>query len=391
MARWRFPLAGWLLGAVVVAILAYAYAAWRRTSDASVLPPVRTGLLPVPLPRLDSLEPPVVQQVHESHRWFADLVARRDHSETDLAEGYGALGQLYHAYGFIDAAEASYSNATRLAPNDFRWSHLLGYLYQQNGRLEQSIKFYLAALESRSDDFPARVYLGEVYLRLGRRAEAREQFENVLARYPAAALNGLGEVALIEGRFGEAVRHFEAALQRVPRASRIHYSLAMAYRGLNRLDETQAHLERVGTAGIQVADPVVDNLPRVHLIQGQFAYQAGQFKAAADAYRKAMVAAPTSVTASVNLGLALAALGDTEGASQQLQAALRLDPENITAHFALGTLLARQERHAEAVDHLRAVISRAPDDVEANRELTHSLLKLGRNDEAVDSQAAGRR
>jgi tetratricopeptide (TPR) repeat protein len=394
MARWKFPLLGFV-AAGVVAVLAYA--ALNRPSDASVLPPARTGLLPVPLPRLDSLEAAVVQQIDEFHRSFAELAARSDRSETDLAEGYGLLAQLYHAYGFFDAAAASYTNATRLAANDFRWSHLLGYLYHQNGRLEQSIGFYSAALGSRPDDFAARVYLGEVYLRLGRREEARKQFETVLARYPAAALNGLGEVALIEGRFEEAVRQFEAALQRVPRASRIHYSLAMAYRGLDRLDEAQAHLARVGTAGIQVADPVVDNLQhllrgeRVHLIQGQFAYQAGQFKAAADAYRKAIDAAPTSVTAGVNLGLALAALGDTEGASQQLRAALRLDPENVTAHFTLATLLARQERHAEAVDHFRAVISRTPDHVEANRELTRSLAKLGPNDEAADSQAAGRR
>jgi tetratricopeptide (TPR) repeat protein len=212
-----------------------------------------------------------------------------------------------------------------------------------------------------------------------------------LTTYPAAAQNGLGEAALSEGRFEEAVQYFEAALERVPRASRIHYSLAMAYRGLGRLEDAQSHLRQVGQAGIQVADPIVDHLQsllrgeRAHLIQGQLAYQAGQFKAAVEAFGEAVDAAPTSARASVNLGLALAALGDTERAIQQLRAALRLDAENVTAHFTLGTLLAHQGRHADAVEHFRVVINHTPDNVEANRAITRALLKLGRDEEAIAS------
>ena len=158
----------------------------------------------------------------------------------------------------------------------------------------------------------------------------------------------------------------------------------MAYRGLGRLDQVEAQLQQLGQAGIQVSDPVLDQLPgllrgeRVNVIQGQVAYQAGQFKAAADAFSKAVDAAPASVRARVNLGLSLAALGDTEPAIQQLQAALRLDEGDVTAHLTLATLLARQDRHAEAVEHLRAVIAHSPNNVDANRALTRSLLKLGR-------------
>jgi protein O-GlcNAc transferase len=347
-----------------------------------VLPAPRPGLRTVPLPQLDSVEAPVVRQMHESHQTFAALVERSNVPDTDLAEAYGALGQLYHAYGFLDAAETCYRNAIRLAPGDFRWLHLLGYMSHQGGRLQDAVSLYSAALKSRPDDFPVLIYLGEVFLRLNRQAEAKHQFNAALPKYPAAALNGLGEAALLERRFEQAVQHFEAALHRVPQASRLHYSLAMAYRGLGRLEQAQFHLRQVGPASIQPADPVVDALPnflvgeRANLIHGQLAYQGGQFKTAAAAFAKALHAAPMSISASVNLGLALAKLGDTEGAIQRLRAALQLDSQNVTALLTLGRLLAYQGRHAEAVDHFRAVIKHDPNHVEANLELRDSLLKL---------------
>ena len=55
-----------------------------------------------------------------------------------LMEAYGGLGQLYHAYELTSAAEASYRNANRLAPEEHRWLQLLGDLYDQTGRLEEA-------------------------------------------------------------------------------------------------------------------------------------------------------------------------------------------------------------------------------------------------------------
>ncbi len=55
-----------------------------------------------------------------------------------LADAYGSLAKLFHAYEFFDSAEASYLNAERLAPGDATWPHLLGFLYQQTGRLEEA-------------------------------------------------------------------------------------------------------------------------------------------------------------------------------------------------------------------------------------------------------------
>ncbi len=134
----------------------------------------------------------------------------------ELADAYGALGQVLHVYEFFEPAELSYANAIRLAPGAAKWPHLLGYLYQQTGRLNDAVEQFTAARRIQPTDQAATVRLGDVYLDLNRLREAREEFESVREIFPALAQKGLGEVAIRERRFGDAARHFDLALQRVP-------------------------------------------------------------------------------------------------------------------------------------------------------------------------------
>jgi tetratricopeptide (TPR) repeat protein len=282
----------------VATILIWTLAATVAAAQTQMtqLAPARNGLHAVPLPRLDDLEPAVSEQIREQQQAFEAVVAR-DPSGGTLADAYGTLGRLFHAYEFFEGAEASYLNAARLASRDATWPHLLGYLYQQTGRLEDAAERFEQANHLWRDDSAATVRLGQVYLGLNRLREAREQFESVVAIFPALAQHGLGEVALRERRFEEAIAHFRAALDRVPQASSVHYSLAMAYRGLGRLDEARSHLQQRGAAGITVGDPVVDSLQTLVrgesglIVQGRRAYEAGQFQEAASAFDPATGAA----------------------------------------------------------------------------------------------------
>ena len=337
---------------LISAIAAYGEAAQQEPDE---IGPARTGLRPVPIPRLDDLEPVVASQIRDERRSFDALVDSRA-SGSKLAEAYGSLGRLFHVYEFFDSAEASYLNATSLAPADATWLHLLGYLYQQTGRLEDAAERFEQALRARPDDRAATVRLGQVYLGMNRLRDAREQFDSVATVFPALSRYGLGEVALRERRFEEAVGHFRAVLERVPQASSVHYSLAMAYRGLGQMDEARLHLEQRGAGGINVGDPVVDSLQtlvrgeRGLVVLGRRAYEAGRYKEAADAFARAVKVAPTSAAARMNLGLTQLQLGNT----------------------------------ADAVAHLRRAFELAPDDPDVARELIRVLLRLHRNDEAIE-------
>ena len=382
-----------------VAVMAIALSE-RFSAQAGIaleIAPPRNELRSVPLPRLDDLEPAVSSQLREQEQALRVLVQSGSSSSSKLAEGYGQIGRMFHAYEFFDSAEAAYLNAVRLAPNQATWPHLLGYLYQQTGRLEAAASQFEQALRMQPDDRAAAIRLGQVYLGLNRLREAREQFQSVDAVFPALSRYGLGEVALRERRYDEAVSHFRAVLQRVPLASSVRYSLAMAYRGLGRLDEARAELERRGPVGLNVGDPIVDSLQalirgeRGLVVLGRKAYEAGQYSEAAAAFQRAIEAAPSSVTARVNLGLTQLQLGNTAQAIATLQGAFDLAPTDANASRELVRVLLRAGRPEDAIRVLETSHSASPDDEETLVGLSILLAQQGRYREAAALLAEGNR
>jgi tetratricopeptide (TPR) repeat protein len=351
-----------------------------------VLAPMRSDLQPVPLPLTDGLEPAVVAQLAAAR---AEVQRTSAAGGRELADAYGGLAQILHVYELFDGAEAAYRNAMRLVSTDVRWPHLLGYLFAQTGRLEEAVERFEDVLRLQPSHREAAAHLADVNLRLGRLAVARAQFEAIVEAFPAFANNGLGEVALREERFDEAIRRLQAVLERVPTATAVHYPLAMAYRGLGRLDEARRHLDLRGTGSVRVSDPLVDRLrtlvrgERALVLQGRELYEAGQFSEAADAFRRATAAAPSSATAHVNLGLALVQLGDRNSAIEAFRAAVAASPEDAAARASLGALLAETGRLDEAAEHLRAAFDRAPEAVATRTLLVRALIRLGRNDDAL--------
>jgi tetratricopeptide (TPR) repeat protein len=325
------------------------------------------NVLPIPEPRLGDLEPAVAQQIRDEQQRTAALIGKGG-SSRELADAYGSLARVYHAYEFLDAAEPAYVNARRLASGNSEWPHLLGVLYQQTGRLEEAAEALSAARRLQPRDHVAAIYLGDIYMSLNRLVDARDQFQGVIDVFPAVARRGLGDVAMRERKFAEAVEHYRAVLDRVPQATAIHYSLAMAYRGMGRMDEARAHLERRGPEGVHADDPLMRSVQslvrgeRAWVMQGRRAYEAGQFGAAAEAFTKALEAAPSSVTARVNLGTALVQLRRDADAVPHFREALRLSPSEPGVAEALIGALVRLGRDQEAIDVFSRNSSYRPDD-----------------------------
>jgi len=374
----------------VVALATPFHAAAQRRDDGAALAPARAGLDAVRLPPVDGLEAPVADHLREARRTFEQVANRGRANET--ADAYGALARVLHAYEFFDAAETCYRNATRLKPDDARWLHLRGYLYQQTGRFEDAIDVYLAARRSAPDDYVVTVRLAEALLALGRNGDARIEFQSTVDRLPAVSNAGLGEIALREGRYKDALRHFELVLQRVPDATALEYSLAMAYRGLGRFDDARAHLARRGTGGVRVADPVVDGLEslvrgeRAFVLQGRRAYEARQYQRAVEAFQKAVDAAPSSAASRVNLALALVQVGNVDAAVEQFERVLTLDTTNAEARAGIGQLirtLLTASRDDQAVSVFTRVRVFPTDDEDGTVRLSVALAARERYRDAV--------
>lgn len=351
----------------------------------------KKGLLPIPLPQLKRLDQQVAEQIISFQQSFIDLLARADASDAELVNGYGMLGQLYHAYEMFGSAENCYLNSIHLTPEEYSWYHLLASVYQKVGRLSEAAQNYKSVREIQPDYVASAANLGFIYIQLNQLDDARKEFQSALRLSPdsPAAHYGLGQIALSEKNYPEAIKRFQTALEHVPAANRVHYSLAMAYRGIGDLEKAKSHLTQQGIVGIRPIDPLVDSLKsliqgeRVHFIKGRMAFSAGRFKEAADLFAKAVKARPQSVRARVNLGVSLAKIEDVDAAIAEFRSAINYDSKNPNAHFNLGVQLFNRKEYLHAIEHFETVLRINPEDISSAHQLARAFVKIGSEDKAL--------
>src|SRR5437773_3914885 len=342
-------------------------------------------------PDVSNLEPQVRDQLLSVEKTLTAVINNASLSDSARATEYGEAGRIYHAYSLTAPARECYLNANVLAPKDFRWLYLLAKIDQQEGRVEDAIRRFEQAAALNPEYVAVDVNLGNVYLELNRAGKAETSFRKALAQQPKnpAALYGLGQLALSARRYADAITYFEKALEQVPGANRIHYSLALAYRGLGDIVKAESHLAQRGTVGVKVSDRLIDELPdliegeRIHLVRGRTAVEAKRFADAAVEFLKAIAARPESVGAHLNLATTLVQLNDLNDAAAEFKTVLRLEPENANAHFNLAIVLDTQHKYNEAIDELRALLKSTPGDTNANFFLAKELLKAERRSEAL--------
>lgn len=349
--------------------------------------------LAVPAPSVEGLEPSVAAQLERLREHVAARVADSGVPAADLGEAFGELGRHYQAYDLSELAERCYSIARRLAPEDFRWPYLTGYLKQSGGRLEEAVESYQTALGIFNEVPPAWVRLGLTYRALNRLDDAEGALRTALALDPtsAAAHAGLGQVLHDAGRFEEAVAALEKALELEPDANLLYYPLGLSYRALGDLDKAGEALVRHGEVGVRPADPLVDEFAqlttgeRVHLIRGRAAFDAGRFEEAAVEFRRAVELEPGSVRARVNLGSALAQLDQVDAAILEFEEALRIGPGNTAALFNLGSLRERRGELELAAASYQEAAGYSPRDAEVRLGLAEVQRALGDLENALSN------
>ncbi len=101
-------------------------------------------------------------------------------------------------------------------------------------------------------------------------------------------------------------------------------------------------------------------------------------------FRQALRAEPDHAQAHGNLGNALRARGDLEGAVACFREAIRLRPNLAEAFNNIGNILHQQGRLQEAELHLRRALRLKPDSAEIAFNLGMLLAKLERTEESID-------
>jgi len=357
--------------------------------------PAKPALTAVALPELSNASAAVQAQIRERYASLKAAIDKPDTTPTALAGAYGEMGKLFIAAEYFDAAQACFDNARTLAPSDLRWPYYLGHVFRFKNEPARAVTAFEQALAIQGDHVPSLIWLADMHLTLNETEAAEPLLVKARALHPdeGAVLYGLGRVALAKKDYSTAVMDLERALSVAPHATRIHYPLAMAYRGLGNRTQAEAHLRKRGDVDLPPADPLIGELG--NLLQNAVAYETRGAEAMNDRrwtdavtnLRKASELAPSNAFTRLNLGTSLYMTGDAAGALEQFQAAIRLSPGLAKAHYGIGVLMEVGHRDAEAISEFSAAVKADPMYAEARQSLADALRRNGRVQEALPHYA----
>ena len=387
--------AGLQAGRVAIAACLLAIAAGCGSKPVPAKPAPTYTLRKVSLPDLSRAAPSVQQQLRDGLAALNKQVDAPNTPPDKLGAAYGQMGMLLLAAEYRDQAESAFLNAQTFSPRDARWPYYLGHLYKLKGDAPQSMAAFAHALALQPDDVPNLVWLGDANLDQGKPADAEPLFQKALSLQPrsVAAQYGLGRVALAKQDFAHAVELLEKAIALDAQATVIHYPLAMAYRGLGDQAKAQAHLAVRGGLAVKPDDPLMQRVEAMlnsalsYEVSGADALDRGDWKGAADSFRKGLEIAPKEPSLHHKLGTALALLGDTDAAVKQFEQAIALDPGFAKAQYSLGIIEASRGQSSSASQHFTAALKAEPGYVEARLQLGHLLRRSGQFEASLPEYA----
>lgn len=317
--------------------------------------PLTTAEIPVPEPDASTAEASVQARIRERRAAF-DRSLTTNTVPASRAEAWGGLGMFYFAYQFPAAATACFTNAVFHAPGDHRsWYGLAECLFEEDdfagavATMDVALQQMMGSTNATpADQISARRFMGDALERLGRVAEARQQFEAVLVLEPRdiySLVKG-GQLMSQSGGGPAALSYFESALKRAPRNQTIVSLLAQEYRR-NGMTNRAAQLGKRLGEGLPQASALVRP----------------------DPWRQFVAQLVDSPTMFVRRGNQFARRRQPGRAIAAYEAALRLDPTNNTAGINLTSALLSAGRLNDA----RRVIEEVADRGDASEELRYNL------------------
>lgn len=350
---------------------------------------------PIVLPDISGAAPAVQTQIRQQYASLQQKVSIGA-ATGDLAGEYGAMGRLFIATEFYDAAAACFVDAQRLQPNDMRWPYYLAQVERLRNQPAKAAALFERALALQPDHVPSLVWLGAMRLVAGDADAAQAPIAKALALQPRdpAVLYHAGRVALAKRDYPTAVERLTAALAIAPQASAAHYPLSLAYRGLGDVKRAEIHLRLRGDVDPSPSDPLMRDVSGLLHNADAFEVRAADALArrrwpeAIEALRHALERSPDNAFTHLNLGTALFETGDAQGALAEFREAVRLSPTLAKAHYGIGVVAEAAGRDDEALGAFAAAVRNDPDYAEARLSFGDALRRAGRDGDAVAQYAA---
>ncbi len=320
----------------------------------------------------DALEA-VKTQMHSAYeRW---------ETEPDNHERNGHMGMLLSAYGKNATSEIFFRRAHQLNPSEFRWIYFLAIANQQLGRYDEAIALFQKAQTVEPDSNEVRLQLARVLLQHNEFEASRDLYKSITSELPENVEGwfGLGKAYDGLGETNSALAALEEARRLGPRYGEVRYALASVLRDLGRdqdaAREFAAYEKRV-RAKINTSDQYTRSVIRLNASDGPFLAKAdyqiarGQFKEAADFFRRALEINPANQDAWGGLVFSLSKLADKDATTASYADALAAGIHYKRLHFTYGQALERWGQFDEA----RRVLGEA---IKLDPKYTEALTALG--------------
>ena len=317
---------------------------------AAIFPAAAVQAAELPTPDLNAVEPRVRAAIE------AELAAARRQPES--AAAWGRLGMVLHAHQFDQEAEIAYSEASRLAPGEFRWAYLRAVLADAHDPAVAA-RLYRRAVEIDPGYAPARVRLASSLEKVGQAGEAYDHYREAVRLEPdnAVAHLGLGRLALARGEIDQAVRHLERAYRLRPQTQAIVATLSRA----RHLAGDRDGARRLAQAARGLPPMIHHRDPRRAEVD-VLAVDSESFLRRSRTYRET---------------------GQLQASLAELLRLIELEPGNAQAHFAAAGVHDRLNRPAEAAAAAQRAIEIDPGLAGGRAVLAGALFKMGRFEQAA--------
>jgi tetratricopeptide (TPR) repeat protein len=232
------------------------------------------------------------------------------------------------------------------------------------------LPFTVGQAQRSSASYTYQVYQGRAALaqKHWRSAESSFRYALVWSRHGPEAHTGLGYVYLHLGEKQRAVEEFNIALLRRP-----HFT--WAERGLH-----MARSSEEAEAAFHALTEQVKQEPNDANLHTTFAEELLERNRVDEAKREAGIAlriAPGMGHAYSVFGRAAAQQDNDAEAQRYLETAIKRDNTDDTAYAALGDLAMKARDYRQAVNYYRQLVRLLPDETEGHRKLLEALLASG--------------
>lgn len=279
------------------------------------------------------------------------------------------LLQLYQGGQLAQAEQLALHITNSFPEHQFGWK-VLGAIFKETGRLEESLLASQKSVQLLPDDAEARNNLGATAQEMGKIADAETCYRTAISldKNHAGAHANLGIVLQKQGKLLEAELALRSAVALQPSSADHHYNLAIVLSDLGKRIEAEAQLRETISKNPNHAE-AFNNL-------GILLFTADKVLEAKKHFSSAIRLKQDFADAHYNFGVALKALGDLKEARECFSVALTLRPNFEDALIGRSELLFENGDYEEALKDADSCTS------EASRLAgLQALLALDRVDE----------